>query len=269
MKIKMNMKSKETEFTRLVGIMDELREKCPWDQKQTMESLRALTIEEMYELSDAIIEKDAQKIKKELGDLLLHIVFYAKIADEKKQFDLQGVMESLCEKLIYRHPHIYGDVKVENEHQVKENWEKLKLKEKQSEMGGGFRSVLAGVPSALPALVKSWRVQEKARAVGFDWEKPEQVWEKVEEEIRELKAELATRNLERIESEIGDVFFALVNYSRLVGVNPEDALERTNKKFIKRFQYMEKALADEKRDMLKMSLSEMDEYWEKSKEIYR
>lgn len=259
------MHRKLKEYERLLTIMNELREKCPWDKKQTMETLRALTIEETYELSDAILSGDIQKVKKELGDLLLHIVFYARIGEEKKAFDMGDVAYFLCEKLIQRHPHIYGDVTVADEHQVKENWEKIKLKEKESETGAGFRSVLAGVPVSLPALVKAWRIQEKARAVGFDWEKPEQVWEKVEEEIGEMKREVLGGDIGRIESELGDVFFALVNYARFVGVNPEDALEKTNRKFIKRFQHVEKRSAEDGKELGKMNLAEMDLYWNEAK----
>ncbi|MBL7882475.1 MAG: nucleoside triphosphate pyrophosphohydrolase [Bacteroidia bacterium] len=255
------MEHKLKAFERLLTIMDELREKCPWDKKQTIESLRHLTIEETYELSDAIIDSDIKNIKKELGDVLLHIVFYSKIASEKKEFDIADVINSLCEKLIHRHPHIYGDVKVENEEQVKENWEKLKLKE-------GNTSVLSGVPKSLPSLIKASRIQEKARAVGFDWEKPEQVWEKVQEEIAELKKEVDTKaSKERIEDEFGDVLFSLINYARFMDINPEDALERTNKKFIKRFQYLESETAKAGKVLSEMTLAEMDEYWNKAKNI--
>ena len=271
------MNSKLTAFQRLLTIMDELREKCPWDKKQTIESLRHLTIEETYELADAIIEKDTpdleagmQKIKKELGDVLLHIIFYARIASETKDFDIADVMNSLCDKLIIRHPHIYAGVKVENEQQVKENWEKIKLKEKESMTADGFKSVLAGVPVSLPSLVKAMRVQEKARAVGFDWEKPEQVWDKVQEEIGELstevKREKSQKSKEKIEGEFGDVLFSLINYARFIDVNPEDALEKTNKKFIKRFQYLEKESAKDGKKLSDMSLAEMDVYWNKAKE---
>lgn len=263
------MKDKLKAFERLLNIMDELREKCPWDKKQTIESIRHLTIEETYELSDAIIEKDMLNIKKELGDVLLHIVFYARIASETKQdsfssntgFDITDVINSLCEKLIFRHPHIYGDVKVKDEQQVKENWEKLKLKE-------GNKSVLGGVPISLPALIKASRIQEKARAVGFDWEKPEQVWEKVEEEIAEFKHEIDTKaSKEKMEDEFGDVLFALINYARFMEINPEDALEKTNKKFIKRFQYLEVEAAKSGKQLSDMSLAEMDVYWNKAKEL--
>jgi len=246
------MEEKLKAFERLLVIMDELREKCPWDKKQTIESLRHLTIEETYELADAILDNDLPNIKKELGDVLLHIVFYARIASETKEFDIADVINSLCEKLISRHPHIYG---------VKENWEKLKLKE-------GNKSVLGGVPNSLPSLIKASRIQEKARAVGFDWEKPEQVWEKVQEEISELKHEIDSKaSKEKIEGEFGDVLFSLINYARFVDVNAEDALERTNKKFIKRFQYLESEAAKIGKPLSEMTLAEMDVYWNKAKEL--
>lgn len=253
-----SMEDKKAAFARLLTIMDELRAQCPWDKKQTMESLRHLTIEEVYELSDAILEKDLPEIKKELGDILLHIVFYARIASETHQFDIADVIHSLCEKIIHRHPHIYGDVKVKDEAEVSRNWEQLKLKE-------GKISVLQGVPVSLPALVKSMRIQEKARAAGFDWEKPEQVWGKVEEELRELQDEVKTGNSSKVEEEFGDVLFALVNYARFIGVNPEDALERTNKKFIRRFRYLEDASAADGKKLNQMSLDEMDVYWNEAK----
>ncbi|MBL0328634.1 MAG: nucleoside triphosphate pyrophosphohydrolase [Bacteroidetes bacterium] len=255
------MEEKRKAFERLLIIMDELREKCPWDKKQTIESLRHLTIEETYELADAILDNDLPNIKKELGDVLLHIVFYARIASETNEFDIADVINALCEKLISRHPHIYGDVKVENEQDVKENWEKLKLKE-------GNKSVLAGVPKSLPSLIKASRIQEKARAVGFDWEKPEQVWEKVQEEIAELKHEIDTNaSKEKIEDEFGDVLFSLINYARFVNINAEDALERTNKKFIKRFQYLESEAAKIGKPLSDMTLAEMDVYWNKAKKL--
>jgi XTP/dITP diphosphohydrolase len=255
------MEAKLKAFERLLIIMDELREKCPWDKKQTFETLRHLTIEETYELADAILDNDLPNIKKELGDVLLHIVFYARIASETKEFDIADVINSLCEKLIHRHPHIYGDVLVTNEQEVKENWEKLKLKE-------GNKSVLSGVPSSLPSLIKASRIQEKARAVGFDWEKPEQVWDKVQEEINELKYEIDTKaSKEKIEGEFGDVLFSLINYARFVEINPEDALERTNKKFIKRFQYLETESAKAGKSLRDMTLAEMDAYWNKAKEL--
>lgn len=255
------MEEKLKAFERLLTIMDELREKCPWDKKQTIDSLRHLTIEETYELADAIIEKDTQNIKKELGDILLHIVFYARIASETNDFDITDVINSLCEKLIYRHPHIYSDVKVENEQEVKENWEKLKLKE-------GNKSVLGGVPASLPSLVKASRIQEKARAVGFDWEHQGQVWEKVQEEIAELNQEIETNSSkEKIESEFGDVLFSLINFARFLEINPEDALEKTNKKFIKRFQYLENEANKMGKQLSDMTLAEMDVYWNKAKEL--
>ena len=255
----MNKKSKA--FVRLLTIMDELREKCPWDKKQTMDSLRYLTIEELYELSDAILDKDTDEIKKELGDVLLHIVFYSRIASETNDFDITDVINSVCDKLIHRHPHIYGDVDVKDEVEVKKNWEKLKLKE-------GKKSVLEGVPKSLPAIVKSFRIQEKVRGIGFDWDNKNQVWDKVVEEIEELKIEIKNGNQDRIESEFGDVLFALTNYARFVNVNPEDALERTNKRFIKRFQIMENMISDEGLILSDMSLSEMDVFWDKAKEKY-
>ena len=241
--------------------MDELREKCPWDKKQTLDSLRYLTIEEMYELSDAILDKDMQEIKKELGDVLLHIVFYSRIASETNDFDISDVIHSLCDKLIHRHPHIYGDVKVKDEAEVKKNWELLKLKE-------GRKSVLEGVPKSLPAIVKSFRIQEKVRGVGFDWDNKTQVWDKVLEEIEELKVEVEKGDVDRIESEFGDVLFALTNYARFIDVNPEDALERTNKRFIKRFQIMENLLNEDHKKLEDMKLSEMDVYWELAKDEY-
>lgn len=259
---------KQQAFGRLLTIMDELRAQCPWDKKQTMESLRHLTIEEMYELADAILTGNMQGVKKELGDVLLHIVFYAKIGSETGNFDIADVINAQCDKLISRHPHIYGDVKAETEEQVKENWEKIKLKEKDSITGEGFRSVLAGVPLGLPAVVKASRIQEKARAVGFDWEKAEQVWEKVEEEMGELKAELQQQSpKEKLEDEFGDVMFALVNYARFLGINAEDALEKTNRKFIKRFQYLERESQREGKKLEDMSLAEMDEYWNRAKTL--
>ena len=255
------MRKKTEAFSRLLEIMDELREHCPWDKKQTMESLRYLTIEEVYELSDAILDKDMDEIKKELGDILLHVVFYARIASETNDFDISDVIHSVCDKLIHRHPHIYGDVRVSNEEEVKENWEKLKLKE-------GNKSVLEGVPKSLPAIVKAFRIQEKVRGVGFDWKNKKQVWEKVLEEIEELKLEVKKGNQDKIESEFGDVLFALTNYSRFVNVNPEDALERTNKRFIKRFQIMEDIIKKDGLILSEMTLSNMDIYWEKAKEKY-
>lgn len=253
------MDEKLAAFERLLNIMDELREKCPWDQKQTMQSLRHLTIEETYELADAIIENDTEEVKKELGDLLLHIVFYSKIGSETDDFDIADVANTICDKLIHRHPHIYGDVEVQDEEEVKANWERLKLKE-------GKKSVLEGVPKSLPALVKAIRIQDKARGIGFDWDNKDQVWEKVNEELQELQAEVQG-NTNKIEEEFGDVLFSLINYARFLGINPEDALEKTNKKFIKRFQYMETETAKEGKQLQDMSLEEMDQYWNKAKEL--
>lgn len=247
-------------FDRLLTIMDELREQCPWDKKQTMETLRHLTIEETYELGDAILDKNLEEVKKELGDVLLHIVFYAKIGSETKDFDIADVCNSICEKLISRHPHIYSDVKVENEDDVKRNWENLKLKE-------GKTSVLEGVPKSLPALVKANRIQEKVAGVGFDWEKPEQVWEKVEEELNEFKAEVQLGNQDNMESEFGDVIFSMVNYARFLNINPENALERTNKKFSKRFQYLESKAKSLNKPLKDMTLAEMDVFWEEAKSL--
>ena len=262
----MNSRAQQLEaFNRLLDIMDDLREKCPWDQKQTLESLRHLTIEETYELADAILDNDLDEIKKELGDVLLHIVFYAKIGSEKKAFDIADVANAISDKLIVRHPHIYGDVKVKNEEEVKQNWEKLKLKE-------GKNSVLEGVPKSLPALVKANRIQDKVAGVGFDWEEPQQVWEKVQEELSELNEEVNNNNnnnTDNIESEFGDVLFSMINYARFINVNPENALERTNKKFIKRFQFLEEAAKKEGKELSNMSLSEMDVYWNQSKKYFK
>ncbi|NIJ45784.1 XTP/dITP diphosphohydrolase [Wenyingzhuangia heitensis] len=246
---------------RLLTIMDELREQCPWDKKQTLESLRHLTIEETYELADAILANDLEEIKKELGDLLLHIVFYAKIGSESKSFDIGDVATSISEKLIHRHPHIYGDVKVKDEEEVKQNWEQLKLKEK------GTTSLLQGVPTSLPALVKANRIQEKVSAVGFDWEHPEQVWEKVQEELGEFNDELKTGDKNNIEAEFGDILFSMVNYARLIGINPENALERTNIKFKKRFEYLEDRTMKKGIQLSNLSLEEMDVYWEEAKKF--
>jgi len=253
------MDEKLKAFARLLKIMDELREQCPWDKKQTIQSLRHLTIEETYELADAIIENDLQGIKKELGDIMLHLVFYAKIASETNEFDIKDVLNSVCDKLIDRHPHIYGDVKVKDEEEVKANWEKLKLKE-------GNVSVLGGVPVSLPSMVKSMRIQEKARGVGFDWDNSEQVWDKVREELDELKVEVDAKS-DKMEDEFGDLLFALINYSRFIGVNPEDALEKTNKKFIKRFQYLEVESKKDGKVMGEMTLEEMDVYWNRAKKL--
>ena len=248
-------------FDRLLTIVDELRENCPWDKKQTMESLRHLTIEETYELSDAILEGDLEEVKEELGDLMLHLTFYARLAAEKKVFDMASVLNGICDKLIRRHPHIYGDTLAEDEATVKANWEQIKLKEK------GNTSVLGGVPRSLPALVKAMRIQEKVSGVGFDWENGDQVWNKVEEEIKEFKAEnqAETVNSKRKNEEFGDVLFSLINYARFQDINPEEALERTNKKFIKRFQYLERASKREGKSLAEMTLSEMDIYWEEAK----
>ena len=247
-------------FDRLLTIMDELREQCPWDKKQTMESLRHLTIEETYELGDAILDNDLEEVKKELGDVLLHLVFYAKIGSETKDFDIGDVCNEICEKLIHRHPHIYGDIVVKDEEEVKRNWEKLKLKE-------GKTSVLEGVPNSLPALVKANRIQDKVAGVGFDWDEPEQVWEKVEEELQEFKDEVAKSDTDAMESEFGDVLFSLVNYARFKNINPENALERTNKKFKKRFQYLEEKAKGLNKDLKDMTLAEMDVFWEEAKKM--
>ena len=255
------MEKKIEAFKELLHIMDELREKCPWDKKQTLESLRKLTIEETYELADAILQNDLQEIKKELGDLMLHIVFYAKIGSEKGAFDMGDVLEEINKKLIYRHPHVFGDVDVNNSaRQVEENWEALKLKEK-----GGNKRVLEGVPVAMPALVKANRIQEKASGVGFDWEYREQVWDKVKEEVDELKYEIDKVDNDKIEAEFGDLFFAMVNAARLYGVDPEAALERTNLKFIKRFNYLESETLLKGKNLHEMSLAEMDKYWDEAK----
>jgi XTP/dITP diphosphohydrolase len=249
-------------FLRLLQIMDELREQCPWDRKQTMETLRPLTIEETYELGDAILRDDLQEVKKELGDLILHMVFYARIGSERKAFDITDVLNGICDKLIHRHPHIYGDVKVQDEEEVKSNWEKIKLAEKGGE--GGVRSVLEGVPRGLPSLVKAIRIQDKARGVGFDWENKEQVWEKVQEELQELKHEVDAGSSRQAE-ELGDVLFSIVNYARFLGVDPDEALERTNRKFISRFQHMEQAVRATGRQLSDMSLKEMDVFWDGAK----
>jgi XTP/dITP diphosphohydrolase len=245
-------------FDRLLTIMDELRAQCPWDKKQTMQSLRHLTIEETYELGDAILEEDLQEVKKELGDLLLHIVFYAKIGSETKDFDMADVINGICDKLIHRHPHIYGDIEVADEEEVKKNWENIKLKE-------GKKSVLEGVPASLPALVKANRIQDKVAGVGFDWEKPEQVFEKLQEELGELQDEINKGDGERIEAEFGDVLFSMVNYARFLEINPENALERTNKKFIKRFQYLESKAKQSGKSLKEMTLEEMDVHWNEAK----
>jgi XTP/dITP diphosphohydrolase len=252
------MKNKAKAFLRLVEIMDRLREECPWDKKQTIDSLRYLTIEEMYELSDAILDKNMDEIKKELGDLMLHIVFYSRIASEKKHFDITDVLDSISDKLIHRHPHIYGDVVANDVKQVKENWEKLKLKE-------GKKSVLEGVPKSLPAIVKAYRIQEKVRGIGFDWQNKNQVWDKFQEEIEEFRIEEEKNDTEKMEEEFGDVLFSLVNYSRFVNVNPEDALEKTNKKFIRRFQFMEQKIKEDGLDLSKLSFEQMNNFWDMAK----
>ena len=251
------VEQKKVAFERLLTIMDELREKCPWDMKQTLESLRHLSIEEVYELGDAILDGDMEEVKKELGDVFLHLVFYSRIASETEAFDIADVLNSICEKLISRHPHIYGDVVVKDEAEVLSNWEKLKLKE-------GKKSVLEGVPRSLPAMVKAQRIQDKAKGVGFDWENSDQVWEKVLEELNEFKE---AKTKEDQEEEFGDLLFSLINYARFKGIHPEDALEKTNKKFIFRFQYLETESAKDGKQMGEMTLNEMDEYWNRAKEL--
>jgi len=257
--------SKLKAFDRLLTIMDELRENCPWDKKQTIETLRHLTVEEVYELSDSILEGDLKEVKKELGDVMLHLVFYSRIASETKAFDIADVLNGICDKLIERHPHVYSDVIADNEEEVKANWERIKLR-------SGNKSVLEGVPKSLPALVKAIRIQDKAKGIGFDWERKEQVWEKVEEEMDEFKKEFNTTlnepiNHQKALAEFGDLMFSLVNYARFINIDPEEALERTNKKFIKRFQYLEIESAKDGRKMGEMTLTEMDEYWNKAKSL--
>jgi XTP/dITP diphosphohydrolase len=257
------MNSRQTQlqaFDRLLTIMDELREQCPWDKKQTIQTLRHLTIEETYELGDAILDNNLEEVKKELGDLMLHLVFYSKIGSETNDFDIADVCNSICDKLIHRHPHIYGDVVVKDEEEVKRNWEKLKLKE-------GKSSVLEGVPKCLPALVKASRIQEKVKGVGFDWEESHQVWDKVQEELEEFQVEVLAGNQEKMEAEFGDVLFSMINYARFLNINPEDALERTNKKFIKRFQYLESKSQELGKSLSDMSLAEMDIFWEEAKKL--
>lgn len=249
-------------FQRLLTIMDDLREKCPWDKKQTLESLRPLTIEECYELADAILDKDMEGLKGEIGDVFLHLVFYSKIGEENGFFDIESVLNGICDKLVHRHPHIYGDVTATTEEEVKANWEKIKLKE-------GKKSVLEGVPKSLPSLVKAARIQEKVKGVGFDWDTKEQVWEKVLEELAELKHEIDSNNPDKIESEFGDVLFSLINFARFVNVNPDNALSRTNQKFIHRFQWMEKELNHLGKNMDKMSLVELDTYWNAAKKALK
>lgn len=247
-------------FERLLNIMDDLRAKCPWDQKQTFESLRHLTIEETYELSDAILRGDKNEIKKEIGDILLHLVFYAKLGSETNDFNITDVINSLCEKMIFRHPHIYGDVNVKDADEVTQNWEKLKQKE-------GNKGALSGVPYSMPSLLKALRIQDKARAIGFDWDDPSQVWQKVQEELGELQEEIAANNQIKLEQEFGDVFFALINYARFLKVNPEDALEKTNKKFISRFNYMERKILEQGKALADCSLNEMDVFWNEAKKM--
>lgn len=247
-------------FSRLLQIMDELREQCPWDMKQTLDSLRHLTIEETYELSDAILSGDRKEIEKELGDVLLHIVFYARIGSETQDFDISTLIHKLCDKLVVRHPHIYGDVQVKDEKEVKENWEKIKLRE-------GSKSVLSGVPVSLPAMIKAVRIQEKARGVGFDWDNEDQVWDKVNEELIEFKQEVASGDHEKMEAEFGDVLFSLINYARFRNINPEDALEKTNRKFIARFNYLESEVNKSGKSLSDMTLEEMDFYWNEAKKL--
>lgn len=256
------MKKELEAFDRLLGIMDELREKCPWDQKQTIESLRTLTIEETYELADAIIKNDMQEIKKELGDLMLHIVFYAKIGSEKKEFDITDVIQGISEKLIHRHPHVFGDVEVKDHREVEENWEEIKMKEKDRDP-----SVLSGVPDSLPALVKANRIQQKVRGVGFDWDERSQIWDKVKEELTELEHEIEAEDQKKIEAEFGDLLFSLINAARLYDIDPETALERTNKKFIKRFNYLEEQTIKKGRSLRNMNLDEMNVVWEAAKKF--
>ena len=256
--------AKLKEFERLLNIMSELRVKCPWDKEQTFESLRSHSIEEVYELTDAIIRNDMQDIKKELGDMLLHIVFYAQMGSETNDFDIYDVCKSLNEKLIYRHPHVFGEVEANNATTVEQNWEQLKLKEKD-----GNKTVLSGVPATLPAMIKAHRIQDKARSVGFDWEERDQVWDKVQEEIDELKTEIGAMDKDKMEAEFGDLLFSLINAGRLYGIDPENALERTNRKFISRFNYLESKTITQGRDLKKMTLSEMDEIWDEAKAIER
>ncbi|MDE6300040.1 MAG: nucleoside triphosphate pyrophosphohydrolase [Muribaculaceae bacterium] len=253
---------KKEAFGKVLEVLDTLREKCPWDAKQTNESLRPNTIEEVFELTDALISDDVANIRKELGDVLLHVAFYSKIASEKGQFDIADVCNSLTDKLIFRHPHIYGNVKADTSEEVLQNWEQIKLKEK-----GGNKTVLAGVPSALPALIKANRIQEKAANVGFDWEKPEQVWEKVKEEISEVETEIRNGSKDKLEGEFGDLLFAVVNAARLYGVDPENALERTNRKFISRFNHLEQRAKETGKNLKDMTLEEMDIFWDEAKAI--
>lgn len=255
-------KEKSEAFMKFLEVLDTLRQKCPWDAKQTNESLRANTIEEVYELTDAILDGNPDNIKKELGDVLLHIGFYAKIADEKQQFDIADVCNALTEKLIFRHPHIYGNVSADSPEEVSKNWEQIKLKEK-----GGNKTVLSGVPNSLPSLIKANRIQEKAANVGFDWEQPDQVWDKVKEETAEVEAEIKNGNKDRLEEEFGDLLFAVINAARLYGVNPENALEKTNRKFIRRFNYLEAKAKESGKSLKEMTLAEMDEIWNEAKNL--
>ena len=256
------MEKKLEAFKRLLNIMDELRAKCPWDKKQTFDSLRANTIEETYELCDAIMKKDTKEIKKELGDVLLHIVFYSKIASETNDFDIADVCNSLCDKLIFRHPHVFGEGNAQNAGEVEKSWEQIKQKEKD-----GNKSVLAGVPDALPALIKCYRIQDKARNVGFDWKEKEDIWHKVEEELNEFKDEVHAMNQEKMEEEFGDLLFSMINAARLYKINPENALERCNRKFIRRFNHIEKRSKEENKELSQLSLEEMDAYWDEAKKI--
>lgn len=258
------MEDKLKAFERLLTIMDELREKCPWDKKQTFDSIRPNTIEETYELCGAIMKKDMNDVKKELGDVLLHIVFYSKMASEKEEFDIADVCNTLCDKLIFRHPHIYGTGEAKTAGQVEQTWEQIKQKEKD-----GNKTVLSGVPDALPALIKAYRVQDKARNVGFDWDKKEQVWDKVQEEYNELKAEINNMDADKMEDEFGDLMFSMINAARLYKINPENALERTNRKFIRRFNYLEQKTLKQGKDLKEMSLEEMDKYWNEAKQLER
>lgn len=259
--MKENRQKQLEAFARLLDIMDDLREKCPWDRKQTMQTLRPLTIEELYELTDAILEENTQEIKKELGDILLHIVFYAKIASETQSFDIEDVINAICDKLIERHPHIYGDISVENEEQVKQNWEKIKLQK-------GSKGVLSGVPKSLPSLVKAYRIQEKVAGVGFDWQHRRDVWNKFKEEVDELDREVQKNDHVLAEKEMGDVFFSLVNYARFLGINPENALSLTNEKFIERFKFLEERAKEQGREITDLSLEQMNELWEASKKYF-
>ena len=260
--MEVNMEKKLEAFKRLLNIMDELRAKCPWDKKQTFDSLRANTIEETYELCDAIMKKNTKEIKKELGDVLLHIVFYSKIASETNDFDIADVCNSLCDKLIFRHPHVFGEGNAQNAGEVEKSWEQIKQKEKD-----GNKSVLAGVPDALPALIKCYRIQDKARNVGFDWKEKEDIWHKVEEELNEFKDEVHAMNQEKMEEEFGDLLFSMINAARLYKINPENALERCNRKFIRRFNHIEKRCKEENKELSQLSLEEMDAYWDEAKKI--